>query len=158
MSKNTRQQWQDRNKTQQNMEAGGLIVGQPAAEPDPVETIKPLDPDAKRTPPDVVAAKLRELAAAVPPLAKDGAIASNPGALGPPKPDATGIARGQVYENVEVPNRPINKLGLRPGALLKPLEVESPYGDGRWMACFVGERMTKIDVDAEMLKTGKLRA
>jgi len=36
--------------------------------------------------------------------------------------------------------------------------VETPYGDGRWMACFVGERATKIEVDAEMLKTGKLRA
>ncbi len=134
MSKNTRQQWKDKN--QGELDAGGAVDFHP-----PLIGERPTE----------------EPAAALPPLAKDGAIASNPGALGPPKPDANCIARGQVYDDVEVPNRPINKLGLRPGALLKPLEVESPYGDGRWMACFVGERMTKIDVDAEMLKTGKLR-
>src|SRR3990172_13084985 len=131
MSKNTRQQWQDRNKTP-DQSVGGPIASSPAGDPDPVETIEP--------------------------LARDGAIAANPCALGTSKPDANGITRGQVYENVEVPDRPINKLGLRPGARLNPLEIETPYGDGRWMACFVGERATKIEADAQMLKTGKLRA
>jgi len=162
MSKNTRQQWKDKSQGQQepqpDLAAGGPISGHPGHEPDPVEVVRPLDPAAKLTPPDVAEAKLRELAAAVPPLAKDGAIAANPDALQAPKPDAKGISKGQVWVDVVVPDRPINKMGLRPGARLNPLEIETPYGDGRWMACFVGERATKIEVDAEMLKTGKLRA
>lgn len=72
--------------------------------------------------------------------------------------DPVELAAGQVYENVVVPNRPINRLGLRPGAVLKPIVLQKAYGDGRWMAGFVGETGTHIDVDAEMLATGRLRA
>jgi len=134
MSKNTRQQWKDKN--QGDLATGGTVDSQP--------------PLVGERPPE-------EPAAVLPPLAKDGAIAANHVALGLAS-RAGVIARGQVYDGVLVPDRPINKMGLRPGARLNPLEIETPYGDGRWMACFVGERATKIEVDAEMLKTGKLRA
>jgi hypothetical protein len=75
----------------------------------------------------------------------------------PPPKDPGAIEVGQVYDKVVVPNRPINKLGLRPGAVLPPLVIQASYGDGRWMAGFLGELATKIEVDTEMLKSGKLR-
>jgi hypothetical protein len=76
--------------------------------------------------------------------------------------DPDGIAPGQVYEGVVVPDRPINQLGLKPGARLNPIVIEAPYtqtNDGWWFAIFEGEGSTgvKLYVDAEMLKTGKLR-
>lgn len=76
--------------------------------------------------------------------------------------DPDGIAPGQVYEGVKVPDRKINVMGLTPGAVLGPLVIEAPYtdtNDGWWFAFFEGEGCTgiKLYVDAEMLKTGKLR-
>lgn len=73
-----------------------------------------------------------------------------------------GIAPGQVYEGVKVPDRAINTMGLTPGATLGPLVIDAPYtqtNDGWWYAFFEGEGCTGITlyVDAEMLKTGKLR-
>lgn len=76
--------------------------------------------------------------------------------------DKDGIVPGQVYEGVKVPDRPINVMGLTPGAVLGPLVIEAPYtqtNDGWWIAFFEGEGCTgiKLYVDAEMLKSGKLR-
>lgn len=73
------------------------------------------------------------------------------------EPAVVELASGQVYEGVVVPDRAINRLGLRPGGVLPPLVLQTPYGDGRWMAGFVGEEGTHVDVDAEMLATGKRR-
>ncbi len=120
------------NRNQGDFASGGPISSTPAPEPDPKETLVP--------------------------LAQDGAIAIKPTPPAPPVPDKDGIAPGQIDEGVVVPDRPINRLGLRPGAVLPPIQTEVPYGDGRWMCSFVGERMSKIDADAEMLKTGKRRA
>lgn len=108
--------------------AGGPIAAPPAPEPDRVEVVKP--------------------------LAQDGATAVK---REPPKPDPDGIAPGQIYDDVIVPDRKINRMGLRPGAKLPAIMVEVKREDGTWMASFVGERASKIDVDAQMLKTGRLR-
>lgn len=132
MSKHTRQQWQNRN----DVTAGGPIASPPAPEPDPTEVVSewvPLPP---------------------PQLAQDGATAVK---REPPKPDPDGIAPGQIYDGAIVPDRKINRLGLRPGAKLPAIMIEVKRDDGTWMASFVGERASKIDVDAQMLKTGKLR-
>jgi len=71
-----------------------------------------------------------------------------------------GIEVGQIWEDVIVPDRPVNVLSLTPGAKLQPLLVEGPFDDGTgdWCVSFVGEAITKIRADAEMLKTGKLRS
>lgn len=76
----------------------------------------------------------------------------------PPEPVAP-IQPGQVWEGVVVPDRPVNVLGLRPGAALPPLVIDGPFtdGTGHWSAGFEGERGTKIRVDLEMLQTGRLR-
>jgi hypothetical protein len=73
---------------------------------------------------------------------------------------ADGVAPGQVWEGVIVPNRAVNVLSLTPGSKLLPLRIDGPFNDGtnHYCASFVGESMTKIRVDAEMLKTGKMRA
>jgi hypothetical protein len=76
----------------------------------------------------------------------------------PPIVDPDGIQPGQVYDGVVVPDRKINIIGLRPGSILPAIMTEAPYGDGRWMCSFVGERGTKINADAEMLRTGKMRS
>lgn len=78
-----------------------------------------------------------------------------------PEPEFTdGIEAGQIWEDVIVPDRPVNVLSLTPGAKLQPLLVEGPFDDGTgdWCVSFVGEAITKIRADAEMLKTGKLRS
>ena len=73
--------------------------------------------------------------------------------------ETDGIAAGQIWDGCIVPDRPVNVLSLTPGAKLGPLLVEGPSDDGtgHYCASFVGETMTKIRVDAEMLKSGKLR-
>ena len=73
---------------------------------------------------------------------------------------ADGIAVGQIWDDVIVPDRPVNVLSLTPGAKLGALRVDGPFDDGtgHWCVSFVGEAMTKIRADAEMLKTGRLRA
>lgn len=69
------------------------------------------------------------------------------------------IRVGQIWEGVVVPNRPINMLGLRVGATLNPLLVVKRFDDGtgHWACTFVGESVTSIRVDEEMLKSGRLR-
>lgn len=88
----------------------------------------------------------------------DCATASETGPAPDPKP-AGMIQVGQVWEGVIVPDRPVNILSLRPGAVLPPFVIDGPYtdGSGHWSAGFVGERGTKIRVDEEMLRTGRLR-
>ena len=72
---------------------------------------------------------------------------------------ADGIKAGQIWDGCVVPDRPVNVLSLTPGAKLGALHVDGPFddGSGHWCVSFVGEAMTKIRADAEMLKTGKLR-
>lgn len=74
--------------------------------------------------------------------------------------DTDALAPGQIWEDVIVPDRSVNILGLRPGSKLPPLQLDGPFHDatGHWAAGFVGERGTKIRVDEEMLRTGKRRA
>jgi hypothetical protein len=73
--------------------------------------------------------------------------------------ETDGIAAGQIWDGVVVPDRSVNVLSLTPGAVLGALMVDGPFNDGasQWCASFVGEQMTKIKVDAAMLKTGRLR-
>ena len=95
----------------------------------------------------------------VTPVAPDGATVAEVGPPVEPEPEGE-VAPGQVWEGVVVPDRPVNILSLRPGAVLPALVIDGPFNDGtgHWSAGFVGERGTKIRVDLEMLKTGKLRS
>jgi hypothetical protein len=92
-----------------------------------------------------------------PPLEPDQALVDNPTAA--PEDLGNGIAVGQIWEDVIVPDRAVNVIQLQPGAKLLPLLVEGRFDDGTGHLCasFVGEACTKIRVDAEMLKTGRLR-
>jgi len=87
-----------------------------------------------------------------------GEIASDDGPDGPEDTDV--IAAGQVWEDVVVPDRSVNVLGLRPGSKLPPIQIDGPFHDatGHWAAGFVGERGTKIRVDEEMLRRGRRTA
>lgn len=102
--------------------------------------------------------KQKQSAPVVPPVGPDCASVSETGPAPEPKPAGL-IWPGQVWEGVVVPDRPVNILSLRPGAVLPPFVIDGPYtdGSGHWSAGFVGERGTKIRVDEEMLRTGVLR-
>lgn len=102
--------------------------------------------------------KQKQPAPGAPSVGPDCASVWETGPAPEPKP-AGMIQVGQVWEGVVVPDRPVNILSLRPGAVLPPFVIDGPYNDGsgHWSAGFVGERGTKIRVDEEMLKTGRLR-
>ena len=71
----------------------------------------------------------------------------------------SGLVAGQVWEGVVVPDRPINVLALRPGAVLPPIVLDTPCRDATddWFAHFLGESVTTLRVDEAMVKTGGLR-
>lgn len=93
------------------------------------------------------------------PLAPDCATMWETGPAPEQKPVGA-IQAGQIWEGVVVPDRPVNVLALRVGAVLPPIVIDGPFtdGSGHWSAGFVGERGTKIRVDEAMLKTGRLRS
>lgn len=99
---------------------------------------------------------------AVPPIGPDaptvGSIASEEAPREASSPQS-GLVAGQVWEGVIVPDRPVNVLALRPGAVLAPLVLDTPCRDGtdHWFAHFLGESVTTLRVDEEMCKTGRLR-
>jgi hypothetical protein len=94
---------------------------------------------------------------AAPPIGPDAPTVDLGDSLAPESTD--GICTGQIWDGVIVPDRTVNVMALTPGAKLGALLVEGPFDDGtgHWCASFVGEAMTKLRVDAEMLKTGKMR-
>jgi len=72
----------------------------------------------------------------------------------------TRIAIGQIWDDVRVTNNPkVNRLALKVGAKLPPIQVVAHASDGgMWVCSFVGERATHIVADEDMLLTGKVRA